>query len=88
MALVRAVREVAERIGCSPAQAALAWLLAEGDDIVPIPGTKRRRYLEENVAAVALSLTGADRDLLRRSVPEEAVAGERYPKSALKRLGH
>ncbi len=88
LGLVQAVREVAERIGCSPAQAALAWLLAEGDDIVPIPGTKRRRYLEENVAAVALSLTGADRDLLRRAVPEEAVAGERYPESALKRLGH
>ncbi|MGW2916819.1 aldo/keto reductase [Streptomyces angustmyceticus] len=88
LTLVQAVREVAERIGCSPAQAALAWLLAEGDDIVPIPGTKRRRYLEENVAAVALSLTGADRDLLRRAVPEEAVAGERYPESALKRLGH
>ncbi|MFJ6788115.1 aldo/keto reductase [Streptomyces angustmyceticus] len=88
LALVQAVRAVADRIGCSPAQAALAWLLAEGDDIVPIPGTKRRRYLEENVAAVALSLTGADRDLLRRAVPEEAVAGERYPESALQRLGH
>ncbi|GES28295.1 aldo/keto reductase [Streptomyces angustmyceticus] len=88
LVLVQAVREVAERIGCSPAQAALAWLLAEGDDIVPIPGTKRRRYLEENVAAVALSLTEADRELLRRAVPEEAVAGERYPESALKRLGH
>ncbi|GAU70559.1 putative aldo/keto reductase [Streptomyces sp. NBRC 110611] len=88
LALVRAVRDVAERIGCSPAQAALAWLLAEGDDIVPIPGTKRRRYLEENAAAVALSLTEADRELLRQAVPEEAVAGDRYPEQALKRLGH
>ncbi|MFJ9469775.1 aldo/keto reductase [Streptomyces caniferus] len=88
LALVHAVRDIAERIGCSPAQAALAWLLAQGEDIVPIPGTKRRRYLEENAAAVALSLTGADRELLRRAVPEEAVAGERYPESALKRLGH
>ncbi|MFF4606555.1 aldo/keto reductase [Streptomyces sp. NPDC001339] len=88
LALVGAVREVAERIGCSPGQAALAWLLAQGEDIVPIPGTKRRRYLEENVAAVALSLTGADRELLRQAVPEEAVAGDRYPEQALKRLGH
>ncbi|MFF4284122.1 aldo/keto reductase [Streptomyces sp. NPDC001633] len=88
LALVQAVREVAERIGCSPAQAALAWLLAQGEDIVPIPGTKRRRYLEENAAAVSLALTDADVDLLRKAVPEEAVAGERYPESALRRLGH
>ncbi|MFG2290371.1 aldo/keto reductase [Streptomyces sp. NPDC048595] len=88
LALVQAVRDVAERIGCSPAQAALAWLLAQGEDIVPIPGTKRRRYLRENVAAVALALTDADRALLRQAVPEEAVAGERYPESALERLGH
>lgn len=88
LSLVQAVGEVAERIGCSPAQAALAWLLAQGEDIVPIPGTKRRRYLEENAAAVALSLTEADREVLRQAVPEEAVAGERYPESALERLGH
>ncbi|KIZ16028.1 aldo/keto reductase [Streptomyces natalensis] len=88
LGLVEAVRDVAERIGCSPAQAALAWLLAQGEDIVPIPGTKRRRYLEENAAAVSLALTEADRDLLRRAVPEEAVAGERYPETALERLGH
>ncbi|MFG3115507.1 aldo/keto reductase [Streptomyces sp. NPDC048197] len=88
LALVQAVRDVAERIGCSPAQAALAWLLAQGEDIVPIPGTKRRRYLEENAAAVSVALTDADVDLLRKAVPEEAVAGERYPESALRRLGH
>ncbi|MYT32657.1 MULTISPECIES: aldo/keto reductase [unclassified Streptomyces] len=88
LALVQAVRDVAERIGCSPAQAALAWLLAQGEDIVPIPGTKRRRYLQENVAAVTVPLSDADRDLLRRTVPEEAVAGERYPEAALERLGH
>ncbi|MER6051312.1 aldo/keto reductase [Streptomyces sp. NPDC001793] len=88
LALVQAVRDVAERIGCSPAQAALAWLLAQGEDIVPIPGTKHRRYLRENVAAVAVALSDADRDLLRRTVPEGAVAGERYPAAALERLGH
>ncbi|MFI9046837.1 aldo/keto reductase [Streptomyces sp. NPDC053427] len=88
LALVQAVRDVAERIGCSPAQAALAWLLAQGEDIVPIPGTKRRRYLQENAVAATLVLTEADRDLLRQAVPEEAVAGERYPEAALERLGH
>ncbi|WP_438483890.1 aldo/keto reductase [Streptomyces sp. S186] len=88
LALVQAVRDVAERIGCTPAQAALAWLLAQGEDIVPIPGTKRRRYLQENVTAVTVALSDADRDLLRRTVPEEAVAGERYPEAALERLGH
>ncbi|GAB7035819.1 aldo/keto reductase [Streptomyces sp. NPDC021749] len=88
LALVQAVRDVAERIGCSPAQAALAWLLAQGEDIVPIPGTKHRRYLQENASAGSLALTDADLDLLRKAVPEEAVAGERYPEAALTRLGH
>ncbi|MFI1971530.1 aldo/keto reductase [Streptomyces cinnamoneus] len=88
LALVRAVGDVAARLGCTPAQAALAWLLAQGDDVVPIPGTKRRRYLEENAGAVDLRLTPGDLDLLRAAVPEEAVAGERYPVQALERLGH
>ncbi|MGK5628645.1 aldo/keto reductase [Streptomyces sp. URMC 123] len=88
VALVAALRSIAARLGCTPAQAALAWLLGQGEDIVPIPGTKRRRYLEENVAAVALELTEEDRAALRAAVPEEAVAGERYPAAALVRLGH
>ncbi|GAA2711426.1 MULTISPECIES: aldo/keto reductase [Streptomyces] len=88
LALVRAVGEVATRIGCTPSQAALAWLLAQGDDIIPIPGTKRRRYLEENATAADLALPPADLDLLRAAVPEEAVAGDRYPAQALERLGH
>ncbi|GHC53543.1 aldo/keto reductase [Streptomyces cinnamoneus] len=88
LALVKAVGDVAARIGCSPSQAALAWLLAQGDDIVPIPGTKRRRYLEENTAAADLRLTPDDLDLLREAVPEDAVTGARYPAQALERLGH
>ncbi|MEU1312680.1 aldo/keto reductase [Streptomyces cinnamoneus] len=88
LTLVEAVGNVAARIGCSPAQAALAWLLAQGDDIVPIPGTKRRRYLEENAAAIALRLTPDDLTLLRKAVPEDAVSGDRYPAQALERLGH
>ncbi|MEU1117440.1 MULTISPECIES: aldo/keto reductase [unclassified Streptomyces] len=87
LALVDAVRRVAGQIGCTPAQAALAWLLAQGDDIVPIPGTKRRKYLTENVAAAEIVLTADQRDLLRDAVPDGAVAGERYPVQALNRLG-
>ncbi|RLU81368.1 aldo/keto reductase [Streptomyces griseocarneus] len=88
MALVAAVRDVASRIGCSPAQAALAWLLAQGDDIVPIPGAKRRSHLTENAAAADIRPGPDVLALLRAAVPAEAVAGERYPEQALRRLGH
>lgn len=76
--LVDAVRELAERRGASPGQVALAWVLARGEDVVPIPGTKRRRYLEENVAAVDVRLDHADLaelDGLGSTVP----VGDRYP---------
>ena len=63
LALVDVVKEVAAAHGCTPGQVALAWLYAQGDDVVPIPGTKRRRYLEENVAALDVDLT--DEDLAR-----------------------
>jgi aryl-alcohol dehydrogenase-like predicted oxidoreductase len=72
------VRDVAGRHGATPSQTALAWLLHKGDDIAPIPGTKRRRYLEENVAAAALTLDPADIEALDRALPPEAVAGPRY----------
>ncbi|MFI5521797.1 aldo/keto reductase [Streptomyces platensis] len=86
--LVRAVRAAAESLGCTPAQAVLAWLLGQGDDIVPIPGTKRRTYLEENTAAAGIELSPEQMDLLRTAVPDGAVVGERYPLAALERLGH
>jgi aryl-alcohol dehydrogenase-like predicted oxidoreductase len=86
--LVAAVREVAEEIGCTPAQAALAWLLAQGPDILPIPGTKRVRYLEENAAAADLRLTDEQVARLTAAVPAGAVAGERYPEAAMRALGH
>ncbi|WP_411140477.1 aldo/keto reductase [Streptomyces sp. x-80] len=88
LTLVREVHRIAADIGCTPAQAALGWLLAQGDDIVPIPGTKRVRYAEENAAAVELALTAAQTGRLRAAVPGAAVAGERYPAQALRRLGH
>jgi aryl-alcohol dehydrogenase-like predicted oxidoreductase len=86
--LVDRVKEVAAEIGCTPAQAALAWLLAQGDDVLPIPGTKRVRYLEENTAAADLALTPAQVARLTDAVPADAVAGERYPAANLPFLGH
>ena len=72
------VRELAENRGATPGQVALAWLLHKGNDIVPIPGTKRRRYLEENVAAGDLELSDAEMQQLDAALPPEVVAGPRY----------
>jgi aryl-alcohol dehydrogenase-like predicted oxidoreductase len=72
------VRELAAQKDATPAQVALAWLLHKGDDIVPIPGTKRRRYLEENVAAAGLTLDAGDMRALDAALPPEKVAGPRY----------
>jgi aryl-alcohol dehydrogenase-like predicted oxidoreductase len=72
------VRELAAKRGATPAQVALAWLLHKGDDLVPIPGTKQRRYLEENSVAAELTLSRAEMAQLDAALPPEAVAGERY----------
>ena len=77
--LVKKVEELAQEKKCQPSQLALAWVLAQGDDIVPIPGTKRRKYLEENVAAVDLKLTPDDLRRLSEVFPFGAAAGPRYP---------
>ena len=76
--LAVAVAELAHEKGCTPAQLALAWLLAQGADIVPIPGTRSRRRLEENVGAGDVALDRADLDRLDAAVPEGAAAGDRY----------
>ncbi len=78
LALVEASREVAEDLGCSLAQLALAWVLARGEDVVPIPGTKRRSYLDENVEAESLVLTVEHIDRLEELVPIDAAQGDRY----------
>ena len=78
LALVARIREVAAAKGATPGQLALAWVLAQGEDVVPIPGTKRVRYLEENTAAAGLSLTEDDLAALDQAVPRGAVAGDRY----------
>jgi aryl-alcohol dehydrogenase-like predicted oxidoreductase len=77
--LVARVEEIAAEKGRSPGQIALAWLLTRGDDIVPIPGTKRRRYLEENAESVDVELTGEELERLEQAFPQGAAAGERYP---------
>jgi aryl-alcohol dehydrogenase-like predicted oxidoreductase len=79
-----AVRALAARKGATPGQLALAWLLHKGDDVVPIPGTKRRRYLEENVAAAALSLSPAELEELDAALPPASVAGQRYDAERMK----
>ena len=79
LALVDAVRTVAETKGVTPAQLALAWVLARGEDIVPIPGTKRRRYLDQNISALEIVLSAADLAAIDAAFPAGAVAGTRYP---------
>jgi aryl-alcohol dehydrogenase-like predicted oxidoreductase len=76
--LVDAVRALAEEKGCTPGQLALAWVLAQGEDVVPIPGTKRVRYLEENVAAADVVVSDDDLKALDEAVPRGAVVGDRY----------
>ena len=76
--LVDRVREIATERGVTPAQLALAWVLSRGDDVVPIPGTKRRRYLEENVAAVDITLTPEDLGRIEEVAPKDSFYGARY----------
>jgi aryl-alcohol dehydrogenase-like predicted oxidoreductase len=81
------VREVAEGKGITPGQLALAWLLAQGDDIVPIPGTKRREYLEENAGAAGVTLTEDDLASIEEAMPRGFAAGERYGEEQMRAVG-
>jgi aryl-alcohol dehydrogenase-like predicted oxidoreductase len=81
--LVRRIEKMATEKGCTPAQLALAWVLAQGEDIVPIPGTKRRRYLEENVAALEVHLTPQDLKRMDEIAPQDVAAGTRYPEAGM-----
>ena len=81
--LVKRVEEIAKEKGCKPSQLALAWVLAQGNDMVPIPGTKRRKYLEENVGALSVKLTKEDLRGIDEVFPPEAAAGQRYPEHML-----
>jgi aryl-alcohol dehydrogenase-like predicted oxidoreductase len=84
--LVREVEAIAAEKGCTTAQLALAWVLAKGEDIVPIPGTKHRRYLDENIGALDVKLTAQDLGRLDEILPPGAAAGERYAPQAMAAL--
>jgi aryl-alcohol dehydrogenase-like predicted oxidoreductase len=84
--LVDTIKSLAAKIGCTPAQLALAWLLAQGDDIIPIPGTKRITYLDDNLGALAVSLTPDDLNVISQALPMGAAAGERYTAEGMKGL--
>lgn len=85
--LVRQVSEIAQEKRCSPAQLALAWVLARGEDVVPIPGTKRRKYLRENVEALDVMLNADDLERIDEVAPKNVAAGSRYPEAMMKLLG-
>lgn len=82
--LVNRLRELANRKGCSPSQLALTWVMAQGEHIFPIPGTKRVKYLEENAAALDFSLTPGELEEINRIAPSGVAAGLRYPEAMLK----
>ena len=84
--LVRALEGMALEKGCTASQLALAWLLAQGDDVIPIPGTKRRTYLEENAAALEVDLQQSDLARIEAAFPFGAASGKRYPEQALAAL--
>jgi aryl-alcohol dehydrogenase-like predicted oxidoreductase len=78
LALVERIRTMAAEKGVTPAQLALAWVLARGQDMVPIPGTKRRAYLEQNIAALSITLTKRDLERIHGIAPKAVAAGDRY----------
>jgi aryl-alcohol dehydrogenase-like predicted oxidoreductase len=81
--LVERIKEIAERKGITAGQLALAWVMAQGDDIVPIPGTKRRNYLDENIAAAAVVISEAEKAEIDAALPRGAAVGERYPAATM-----
>ncbi len=81
--LVERIEEMAREKGCTPSQLALAWLLAQGEDLVPIPGTKRRKYLEENIASISVVLTSDDLKRISELAPVGIAAGTRYPEAGM-----
>ena len=77
------IEAIAGRKGITPGQLALAWVLLQGDDIVPIPGTKRRNYLEENIAAGAVAISAAEMAEIAEVLPKGAACGGRYPETMM-----
>ena len=87
VSVIQPLKDIAAEKGFSPSQLAIAWLLHQGDDIVPIPGTKRRSHLAENMAAVDISLSADDVACIGAAVKPDAVSGTRYPEKQLGGLG-
>ena len=77
--LVEKIKDIAHKKGCTPGQLTLAWLLAQGEDVIPIPGTKKIKYLEENIAALDVKLTSSEDAEIRKAVQNAEVHGDRYP---------
>jgi aryl-alcohol dehydrogenase-like predicted oxidoreductase len=86
VSLVQRIEAIAARKGCTPGQLALAWLLAQGPDVIPIPGTKRKERLVENLGALAVSLGKSDVEEISNAIPAGAAAGTRYPEPQMKSL--
>jgi len=86
VSLVARIEAIAQRKGCTPGQLALAWLLAQGPDLIPIPGTKRKERLVENLGALAVSLSKSDVEEISNAIPAGAAAGTRYPEQQMKSL--
>ena len=85
--IVQEITKIASEKNCTPAQLALAWVLAQGNDVCPIPGTKRLQYLEENIGALKVRLTSDDLARIDRMLPHGVAAGERYPEAAMRAVG-
>ena len=81
--LVEQIKDIAQKKGCTPGQLTLAWLLAQGEDVIPIPGTKKVKYLEENIAALDVKLTSSEDTAIRKAVENAEVHGERYPEQMM-----
>ena len=81
--LVEQIKDIAHKKGCTPGQLTLAWLLAQGEDVIPIPGTKKIKYLEENIAALDVKLTSSENTEIRKAVEDAEVHGERYPEQMM-----
>jgi aryl-alcohol dehydrogenase-like predicted oxidoreductase len=86
--LVTRLSQIAAEKRCTPAQLALRWVLAQGDNVIPIPGTRRRKYLEENIAAIDIPLTREDLRRIDEAAPRGAAAGARYPEQMMRFVGH
>jgi aryl-alcohol dehydrogenase-like predicted oxidoreductase len=84
--LVAEIRRLAESKGCAPVQLAIAWVLAQGDNVVPIPGTQRRSYLEQNIGALEVALTADDLAAIEAAIPAGAAAGARYPERGMQTI--